>query len=88
MKEPLFYRTIRPLVTFLVKLVFRPNYIGLENIPKSGKIILAGNHTNNFDSPLLISSTKRNIHFLAKIELFSGIKKIFFDIFSPTLIIN
>ena len=39
MKEPLFYRIIRPIVTFLVKLVFRPNYIGLENIPKSGRII-------------------------------------------------
>lgn len=73
MKEPLFYRIIRPIVTFLVKLVFRPNYIGLENIPKSGRIILAGNHTNNFDSPLLLSCTKRVIHYLAKEELTKGI---------------
>lgn len=73
MKEPLFYRSIRPIVTFLMKLVFRPTYIGLENIPKSGKIILAGNHTNNFDSPLLLSCTKRVIHFLAKEELTKGI---------------
>ena len=73
MKEPLFYRSIRPIVTFLMKIVFRPTYIGLENIPKSGKIILAGNHTNNFDSPLLLSCTKRVIHFLAKEELTKGI---------------
>ena len=73
MKEPLFYRTLRPIVTFLVKLVFRPNYVGLENIPKSGRIILAGNHTNNLDSPLLLSCTKRVIHFLAKEELTKGI---------------
>ena len=73
MKEPLFYRIIRPIVTFLVKLVFRPNYIGLENIPKSCRIILAGNHTNNFDSPLLLSCTKRVIHYLAKEELTKGI---------------
>ena len=73
MKEPLFYRIVRPIVTFLVKLVFRPNYIGLENIPKSGRIILAGNHTNNFDSPLLLSCTKRVIHYLAKEELIKGI---------------
>ena len=73
MKEPLFYRTLRPIVTFLVKLVFRPNYVGVENIPKSGRIILAGNHTNNFDSPLLLSCTKRVIHFLAKEELTKGI---------------
>ena len=77
MKEPLFYRIVRPIVTFLVKIVFRPNYIGLENIPKSGKIILAGNHTNNFDCLLLMSSTKRNVHFLAKDELWKGLKKIF-----------
>ena len=73
MKEPLFYRIVRPIVTFLMKLVFRPNYIGLENIPKSGRIILAGNHTNNFDSPLILSTTKRVIHFLAKDSLTKGI---------------
>ena len=52
MKEPLLYRIVRPIVTILVRIVFRPNYIGLENIPKSGRIVLAGTHTNDFDSPL------------------------------------
>ena len=39
---------------------------------------MAGNHTSNFDCLLLISSTKRNIHFLAKKELWNGPKKIIF----------
>ena len=82
MKEPLFYRIVRPIVTFLMKLVFRPNYIGLENIPKSGRIILAGNHTSKLDPLLLMSSTNRCIHFLAKIELFKGIKKYFSNFLS------
>ncbi len=73
MKEPLFYRTIRPIVTFLIRFVFRPTYIGLENIPKSGRIVLGGNHTNDFDSPLLLSCTKRVIHFLAKDSLTKGV---------------
>lgn len=73
MKEPLLYRIVRPIVTFLVHIVFRPNYIGLENIPKSGRIVLAGTHTNDFDSPLLISCTKRVVHFLAKDSLTKGI---------------
>ena len=73
MKEPLLYRTLRPIVTILIKIAFRPNYIGLENIPKSGRVILAGNHTNNFDSPLLLSTTNRVIHFLAKDSLTKGI---------------
>ncbi|MGN1371667.1 MAG: lysophospholipid acyltransferase family protein [Candidatus Coprovivens sp.] len=72
MKEPLLYCILRPIITLLVKLVFRPTYIGLENIPKSGRVVLAGNHTNNFDSVLLISSTKRIVHFLAKDSLTKG----------------
>ena len=73
MKEPLLYRIVRPIVTFLVHIVFRPTYIGLENITKSGRIVLAGTHTNDFDSPLLMSCTKRVIHFLAKESLTKGI---------------
>lgn len=72
MKEPKLYRILRPLLTFLFKIFFRPNIIGKENIPKEGKIILAGNHTNILDCLLLLSSTKRTIHFLAKYELTKG----------------
>ena len=79
MKEPILYRILRPIINILIKVVFRPTYIGKEYIPKKGKIVLAGNHTNNLDCLLLISSTKRTIHFLAKDELTKGIKKILFN---------
>ena len=79
MKEPILYRILRPIINILIKIVFRPTYIGKEYIPKKGKIVLAGNHTNNLDCLLLISSTKRTIHFLAKDELTKGIKKILFN---------
>ena len=78
-KEAVLYRILRPIVTILVKLVYRPKIVGKENIPKDGRIILAGNHTNIFDCVLLISSTKRSIHFLAKDELWKGVKKILFS---------
>lgn len=71
------YRIVRPIVTFIFKIFFRPTYVGLENIPDK-KIIFAGNHTSNLDCILLMSSTKRSIHFLAKIELFKGLKGIIF----------
>lgn len=77
--DVLLYKILRPIITFLVILLYRPKIIGKENIKNKGRIILAGNHTHNFDSVLLISSTKRNIHFLAKSELFTGIKKILFS---------
>ena len=72
MRESRFYKFVRLVLTPLFKLVYKPNIIGKENILDKEGIILAGNHTNNLDSILLISSTKRLIHFFAKIELFKG----------------
>lgn len=70
-----FYKVVRPLVSFLVKLLFHPKVIGLENIPKTGGIVLAGNHTKWLDPVTLVGISKRQIHFLAKEELFHGITK-------------
>ena len=78
MKKNLFYTIVRPIASIYFKVLYRPKYIGLDNIPKSGRVVLAGTHTNNLDCLMLLSSTKRHIHFLAKIELFRGVKKIIF----------
>lgn len=77
-KEPILYKTFRPVLTFLFRTLYRPKIIGKENIKTSGRLILAGNHTSNLDAIMLISSTNRCIHFLAKKELCSGVKKIIF----------
>ena len=71
-KDTRFYKIIRPIGKFLFTILYRPRIIGKENIPKEGRIVLAGNHTNNLDCVILLSSTKRPIHFLAKAELFKG----------------
>ncbi len=78
-KESKLYIIVRPIIKILFKFFYNPKIIGDGNIPKEGKVILAGNHTNNFDCLMLMSSTKRCIHFLAKIELFRGFKKIIFS---------
>lgn len=78
MKEPLLYKILRPVIKLIVKILYNPTYIGLENIPKKGRIILAGNHTYKFDCGVLISSTDRCVHFLGKHTLFKGMKKYFF----------
>lgn len=78
MKDCLLYKILRPIITFVFRVFLTPKIIGTENIPKSGRVILAGNHTSIFDAPLLISCTKRNVHFLAKKELWKGPKKIIF----------
>ena len=78
MKEPILYKLLIPLDKIFMHFFYHPTYIGKEYIPKTGSVILAGNHTSQLDPLLLMSSTNRCIHFLAKIELFKGIKKIFF----------
>lgn len=78
LKEPLLYRLLWPLIWIVIRLVFRPKIVGKENIPNDTNVILAGNHTHNFDCVLLICSTKKIIHFLAKKELFKGIYNIFY----------
>ena len=81
MKEDLLYKLLRPIVKILVRIIYNPKIIGKENIPESGRIILAGNHTHYFDCLLLIASTKRQVHFLAKKELLEGVKGLFFSKF-------
>lgn len=78
MKESRLYRVLRPVLKAFTNIFIRPKYIGLNNIPKDKPIVLAGNHTNNLDCLLLVSSTKRSVHFLAKNELWRGPKKVLF----------
>lgn len=70
----LLYKIVRPIIYIFIKL-YRPAYIGLDNIPKDGAFILAGNHTSKLDPILVASSTKRCVHFFAKDSLYKGIKK-------------
>lgn len=79
MKEPVLYKITRPLIKLFMNIIYHPKYIGLENIPKEGPFILAGNHTNNFDCLLIMSCTKKTVHFLAKDSLTKGFKKYLFN---------
>ncbi len=76
--ESLIYRSLRPGFCFFFCLFRNPVIEGIENIPQSGSVVLAGNHTSPNDIFILISSTKRVIHFLGKDELFKGPMKKFF----------
>lgn len=66
----IFYTLFSPIVSVLFYIVFLPKVKGIENIPKKGGAVLAGNHRSNLDCFLVILSTGRCVHFLAKAELF------------------
>ena len=73
MKDTFFYKYIaKPFVWFWFTLLFGCKVVGKENIPKNGRVVLAGNHTNYLDSLMLISIVPRQVHFLAKDSLFKG----------------
>jgi 1-acyl-sn-glycerol-3-phosphate acyltransferase len=43
---------------------------GRENVPREGGLIVASNHISFWDPPLVGAAAKRELHFLAKEELF------------------
>lgn len=78
MKDEILYKISRPVIRVLFNFFYKPTYIGRENIPPSGSFVLAGNHTSYLDPLLLMSASKRTIHFLAKDSLVKGVKGLVF----------
>ena len=64
------YNKLLKVVKFINNVYVRPTFEGLENIPKTGPFILAGNHVHLFDPGPIMCATDRQIHFLSKASLF------------------
>jgi 1-acyl-sn-glycerol-3-phosphate acyltransferase len=50
----------------------RVEVIGGENLPATGSVLLAANHTHNIDGPMLFSIVRRPTSFFVKAEAFVG----------------
>jgi len=72
------YKVCKIIYSVLLKIIFRSKVIGIENIPKEGSLIFAGNHKHAVDPTLVMSSTNRIVHYMAKEELFKGLHGIIF----------
>ena len=59
------YRVVRKLVYFLLRLYCRVEYVGRENIPASGPLIVAANHSSYFDPFLISVGMKRFVRYMA-----------------------
>ena len=64
-----FYETWRLIARLVFPLLVRLRVVGVENVPKTGPVILVSNHLNWTDIPL-VGLRVRRTHFMAKAELF------------------
>lgn len=69
---PLLYSIGKVTVGYAMILGWRPHVEGLENIPRSGGAIFAGNHLSVADELFLGSVVPRHIAFWAKSDYFIG----------------
>lgn len=56
----------------LLRSFWRIRSLGTHHVPLGGPVILAGNHTNFADGPLLYAFSPRPVHFWIKQEMFAG----------------
>lgn len=71
-RKPWLVAASRPFGRTLFHCLFRVRVIGSEHVPRSGAVLLAGNHTGFLDGPLAYALSPRPATFLAKSELFVG----------------
>ena len=76
MKNYYLYRLLRTVFTPIFKFVYRPQIVNSQYVTQKVKIdsqnnsqILAGNHKHAVDPTMVMMSTKRLVHFMAKEEL-------------------
>ena len=54
-----------------LKLIYRIEVHGYENIPKDNKYLVCPNHLSTLDPPMMVAVMPRNVAFMAKKELFN-----------------
>jgi 1-acyl-sn-glycerol-3-phosphate acyltransferase len=73
----LFYKTFVTFVVWSVtKYMYNLKIIGRENIPKTSRVIFAGNHVSYLDPPIVSLAVKKCVAYMAKQELFHDKNKL------------
>ncbi len=67
--DTLLYRFAYSFIPPLWRLLYRMEISGREHFPPAGPVVLASNHRSNLDPFFLGASAPRQIHFMAKAEL-------------------
>jgi 1-acyl-sn-glycerol-3-phosphate acyltransferase len=67
--DTLVYRIAHLVLPPIFHRLYRMEIRGVENLPRQGAVVLASNHLSNIDPLILGVSFPRQIHFMAKAEL-------------------
>lgn len=65
------YRLVYWISWPLFKLFYRIKFIGRENMPENGPVLLVSNHSSYLDPICLGLASRRPVHFMAKDQLFN-----------------
>lgn len=78
-KEHKFYILGKYIAKFLSFFAYKKLIVkGRENIPLKGSLIIASNHIAFSDPAIIVANCRRNVHFMAKSELFENpLKSVF-----------
>ena len=68
-----FYHFIKYFIFNYVRLFWGLKIVGLENIPRTGGLVIAANHISSADPPVLGICIPRIVSYLAKKELFENL---------------
>ncbi|GAA6618489.1 lysophospholipid acyltransferase family protein [Scytonema sp. NUACC26] len=66
----LYYAFKWSVVSPMLQVYFRGQIYGAKNVPKAGPLVVVSNHASNYDPPLVSSSVRRPVAYMAKEELF------------------
>jgi 1-acyl-sn-glycerol-3-phosphate acyltransferase len=66
------YNVLHTVVPPVAKALWRPTVVGLENVPRTGPVILASNHVSFADSLVIPIIVPRKVVFLTKSDYFTG----------------
>ena len=65
-EKTLTYRVVRQTVSTTLRTLFRARFAGEEHLPRRGGALIAANHQSYLDIPLVASSTRRHVAFVAR----------------------
>jgi len=68
----MFYYIVKAICWLILKIFWRMEIIGIENLPQSGGLIIASNHVSYLDPAVLAASLNKKIYFLTKKEIFKN----------------